>query len=154
MCWNWHKNYHKLLFITLVHSLCIQQVRDSTVIKLPQTNIPNVVLNVGLCTRYPYIIAKVRLGPCCQYPLHNMEMTPEWGTHQSWDIVLQWGIIRQSNFTLTLAVSEQLHQALQNKTFRNFSTPHVLPPASFWRLLSLPNGITIKKACGNHVMVH
>ena len=32
-------------------------------------------LNTFRC--YPYIILKVRLGPRCQYSLHNLEMTPE-----------------------------------------------------------------------------
>ena len=100
--------------------------------KLPQVDI----LNVGLCTFsilrcYPYIILKVRLGPCCQYPLYNLEMTPEWGPHQGWDTILQWGIIRQENDAFNTCaiwytnksngVKKKLHQILHSLSLYIFN---------------------------------
>ena len=55
-------------------------------IKVLQANVPNVltfkkVMYLNTFRRYPHIILKVRLGPRCQYSLHNLEMTPEGGPH-------------------------------------------------------------------------
>ena len=51
---------------------------------------------------YPYIILKVRLGSCCQYPFHNLEMTPYTGPHQGRDTILQWELSNRASWPSTL----------------------------------------------------
>ena len=67
-----------------------------------QANTPNVIAfkeSLYLSTFRCYL---VRLGPGCQYPFHNLEMTPSRGPHQGRDTILQWESSNRPSWPSTL----------------------------------------------------